>query len=109
MGQLSSSSAFLFSLRNKDALEPFKSSVRPDQEHLALFLSPIVGPSFGGKYGEELQITSGPKIIPCYAKFGEVFTLPPGYTYDSAETNALLGGKEYFHPSEIETYYLVVN
>jgi hypothetical protein len=107
-GQRSSSSAFLFSLRNKDALEPFKSLIRPDQEHLAVFLYPIGGPSFG-KHGEELQITSRPKNIPCYAKFGEVFMLPPGYTYDSAETKALLGGKESFHPSEIETYYLVVN
>ena len=41
-----------------------------------------------------------------YTGFGYTYQPPPGYTYDAANTQALLAGTYYFTPSEVEVFYL---
>ncbi len=42
-----------------------------------------------------------------YSNLGKTYQPPPGYEYDTPETKALLGGSEYFTPSEIEVFQTV--
>ncbi|CAB4027190.1 Hypothetical predicted protein [Paramuricea clavata] len=106
--QKQSSSAFLFSLRNKDDLEPFKSLIAPGYELWAVYQSPYTGPAFG-QDGIELYVSDNAQFSTCEANFGQVFKPPPGYKFNRKTTKVLLGGKEKFLPSEIETYYLADN
>ena len=101
---MSSVNAFLFSLKNKDNLKPFKSPVIYQDSDYALFDRSGHGPSFGG--GRDLEISYNANSNNSYTNFGSTYQLPPGYTFNAANTNALLAGTYYFTPSEVEVFYL---
>lgn len=88
-------------------MEPFKSPVTSDYKYWAIYQNQYTGPAFG-QHGEELYIAYNAHSS-SGANFGKVFKPPPGYTYNAITTKALLGGKNDFYPSEIETYYLADN
>ena len=101
---VSSVNAFLFSLKNKDNLEPFKAAVYQNSEH-ALRPRSDFGPTFGRGY--DLYISNnGNSSTNSYTNFGGTYQPPPGYTYDATNTRALLAGTYYFTPSEVEVFYL---
>jgi hypothetical protein len=108
-GYSTSISAFLFSLRNKDGLEPFKSPVKSDYKTWAIYQHTLCGPSFGYPFGNELYIAYDPRQPDCKAMFGKAFETPSDYVYNAKATKELLGGSEYFSPSEIETFYFRTN
>ena len=103
-GEVSSVNAFLFSLKNKDNLGPFKAAVYRKSQH-ALFDNSEYGPTFGG--GRDLYISNNANIkTDSITNFGYTYQPPPGYTHDVANTKALLAGTHTFTPSEVEVFYL---
>ena len=101
---MSSVNAFLFSLKNKDNLKPFQAPLYPSS-HNALNHNSAYGPTFG--YGHDLCISNNANSNNnSNTNFGSTYQLPPGYTFNAANTNALLAGTYYFTPSEVEVFYL---
>ena len=101
---VSSVNAFLFSLKNKDNLEPFIAAVY-QKSHNALNHNSAYGPTFG--YGHDLCISNNANSnTNSHTYFGATYHSPPGYTPDAANTKALLAGTYYFAPSEVEVFYL---
>ena len=101
---VSSVNAFLFSLKNKDNLKPFKAAVYRYSEY-ALRHNSDYGPTFGG--GHDLKISNNANSnTDSYTRFGCTYQPPPGYTYNAANTKALLADTFYFTPSEVEVFYL---
>ena len=101
---MSSVNAFLFSLKNKDNLEPFKAAVYRNSRR-ALYHYSAYGPTFG--YGHDLCISNNANSnTNSHTYFGATYHSPPGYTPDAANTKALLAGTYYFAPSEVEVFYL---
>ena len=96
--------AFLFSLKNKDNLRPFKAAVYRNSQY-ALYHYSGHGPVFGR--GNDLHITNNANFsTDSFADFGFTYQPPPGYTYGGANTQALLAGTYHFTPSEVEVFYL---
>ena len=95
--------SFLFSLKNKDNVPPFKSPVYKNHKN-AICSSPSYGPIFGG--GRDLLISndSHTNQQSC-TYFGYTYQLPPGYVYGTQQTKSLLAGSHKFTPTEIELFF----
>ena len=103
-GHLKSAKAFLFSIKNKDNIQPFKSLVYQDQDQNAIYSSNSYGPTFGG--GHDLHISdSANSNTNSYTNFGNTYQPPSGYNYGDANTRALLAGNYHFRPSDVEVFY----
>ena len=101
----SSSSNYIFSLRNKNNLSPFRSAVYRNSQY-AIYTNPGYGPTFG--YGFDLYIANNAdKNKNSYANLGYTYRPPSGYSYSSSNTRALLAGSKNFTPTEVEVYYYV--
>ena len=95
--------AFLFSIRNKDNIQPFKSLVYRNSEN-AIYCGSNYGPTFGG--GHDLYISDNANInANSHINIGHTYQPPSGYNYGNANTRALLAGKQNFSPSEVEVFY----
>ena len=98
-----SNSSFLFSLRNKDNLDPFIANIKQGQEQYAICCYSGYGPSFGGGY--DLRICNNPQVNQSsYSNFGNTYQLPPGYVYKSEQARNLLAGQYQFTTTEIEIF-----
>ena len=101
-GYGSTSNAFIFSLRNKEGLGPFKSNVtNPSQ---AIYRSSGSGPVFGN--GWDIYIADNANSnTNSYSDFGEYkdYFVPSGVQ----DKNTILAGTNYFTPDEVEVFYLV--
>ena len=103
-GKVSSVNAFLFSLKNKDNLKPFKAAARYYILY-ALNHHSNHGPTFG--LGKDLHISNNAYLnTGSHTNFGRTYERPPGYTRGTNNTNALLAGTNHFTPSEVEVFYL---
>ena len=101
---IQSSNTFIFSLKNKDNLKPFKAPVNRYSGN-AIYTRNGYGPTFGG--GHDINIKNNAHTsTSSYSNFGHVYRPPSGYSYNQANTKALLAGSYNFKPSEIEVYYL---
>jgi hypothetical protein len=101
----SSSSNYIFSLRNKDGLSPFRSAVYRNSGY-AIYTNPTYGPTFGGAH--DLYIANNAdKNRNSYANVGHTYRPPSGYSYGSSNTRAVLAGRRNFSPTEVEVYYYV--
>ena len=101
---MSSVNAFLFSLKNKDNLKPFKAAVYRKSQYAFDHRSGY-GPTFG--LGHDLLISNNANLnTASHTNFGDTYQAPPGYTYYTANTRALLSGTYTFTPSEVEVFYL---
>ena len=89
--------AFIFSISNKEELDPFVSEVeRPDR---AIARGSLYGPSFG----DDIYIASKASSNSySYAGLG-VYYPPPAAVQDKY---TILAGTEYFSPDEVEVFYL---
>ena len=95
----STSNAFIFSLRNKEGLEPFKSMVR--KPSYAIEWTSVYGPTFGG--GLDIHIASNANINQdSYTRFGHSYSVPSGVR----GSDTILAGTEYFTPDDWEVFYL---
>ena len=97
-GYRSSSSNYLFSLRNKDNLSPFRSPVY-QHSNKAIYTNPNYGPTFGS--GHDLHISNNAD-----RNTASSYHPPSGYSYSSSNTKALLAGSYHFTPTEVEVYYV---
>ena len=90
--------AFIFSLRNKEELHPFKSMVLPPQN--AIYRSQGYGPTFGG--GWDIYIADN-------ANDNEnSYNNPFSYKLPEAaqDPTTILAGTQYFSPDDWEVFYL---
>ena len=101
---MSSVNAFLFSLKNKDNLKPFKAAVYRDS-YVAFYHKSAYGPTFGS--GHDIRISNNANSnTGSYINFGFTYQPPPGYAVGTTKTKALFAGTNYFTPSEVEVFYL---
>ena len=100
-----SENAFLFLLRNKDRLPPFKSSILNVEK--AAVANKKHGAIFGtgtNVSGADLFISSHPPTQACYSDLGHAYKLPDGYEKETDKARCLLAGSFGFTPSEIEVF-----
>ena len=95
----STSNAFIFSLRNKEGLGPFKSIVTSPSN--AIYSSSSYGPTFGG--GWDIYIANNANSsTDSYANFGGSYSLPSGVQ----DQTTILAETHHFTPDEVEVFYL---
>ena len=100
---MSSVNAFLFSLKNKDNLRPFKAPVYRYSEY-AFYHRSGYGPNFGRG---DLHISDNANSnTNSFTNLGFTYRPPPRYTHKAANTKALLAGTYTFTPSEVEVFCL---
>ena len=100
----------MFSLKNKDNLQPFKSLIL--NVNRAAISNPLYGALFGNggnDSGLDLFISDNPRLSQCYADLGNSYKLPEGYIKGTDKARSLLAGSFRFSPSEIEVFYQVKN
>ena len=102
----SAPNSFIFSLRNKDKLKPFKAPLKDPNTINAIEVGGS-GPRFGS--GPDLSVLSEQfgSAKSGFTNFGVTYRPPPGYPAGGAKTNQLLAGSFMFTASEIEVYHLV--
>ena len=100
LGYGSISNAFIFSLRNKEGLGPFKSMVKNSSR--AVYLYSGYGPTFGA--GWDIHITNYAIYnTDSYTRFGYSYSVPSGVQ----DRRTILAGTFKFTPDEVEVFYLV--
>ena len=91
--------AFIFSLNNKEGLDPFKSTVKMAQ--YAIYMNPAYGPTFGA--GHDIHIANNANSnTKSYANFGSYYSVPSGVQ----DQRTILAGTYNFSPDEVEVFYL---
>ncbi len=94
--------SFIFSLRNKENLPPFKAPLKDQNDKYAIYADPIYGPIFGK--GWDLGILdNAASNDQSHTKFGQSYQPPSGVS----DSYTILAGKTYFSPSEVEVFHLV--
>jgi hypothetical protein len=98
-----STSSFVFSLRNKDNLPPFKCPIYDHRKNNAIYCFSGWGAMFG--CDRDLFI-SGNAIVNqySYTNLGDTHQPPEGYQCGTPQTKALLAGSFMFTPTEIEVF-----
>ena len=94
--------AFIFSLRNHEGLEPFKSKARYPGRH-AILLYPGFGPTFG--HGHDIYIADNANNnTDSYTNFGyhNDYPVPSGVQ----DRKTVFAGTYHFSPDEVEVFYL---
>ncbi|XP_028392065.1 uncharacterized protein LOC114516714 [Dendronephthya gigantea] len=98
-----SNSSFLFSLKNKENMRPFKYPIKDGQNDKAIRCSLLWGAAFGGS---DLVIGSNAnRNQNSFSNLGYTYQPPPGYEPGAPQTKALLAGSIDFTPSEIEVFH----
>ncbi|KAL9962007.1 hypothetical protein ACROYT_G031059 [Oculina patagonica] len=98
-GYTSTSNAFMFSLRNKEGLGPFKSMLTNPSR--AIYRHSSYGPTFGG--GHDIYIGDNANSnTNSYTYFGVSYSLPSGVQ----DRFTILAGTYKFTPDEVEVFYL---
>ena len=98
-----SETSFLFSLRNKDNIPPFKCPIIDRPEKSELFSRYGGGATFGGGYDLFISNNANTKKD-SRSNLGYSYQLPPGYQYGTPGAKSLLAGSENFTPTEIEVF-----
>ena len=95
----STSSAFIFSLYNKESLGAFKSLVTNPMTAIRRYLD--FGPTFGG--GHDVYIANNTNSNQnSYTHFGNSYSVPSGVQ----DQYTILGGTFRFTPDDWEVFYL---
>ena len=89
--------AFIFSISNKEELDPFENEVRwPDW---AIYRASFYGPC----YGNDIEIANNANSnSDSYARLGTHYPAPAAVQ----DPKTILAGTEYFSPDEVEVFYL---
>jgi hypothetical protein len=94
--------SFIFSLRNKEDLSPFKAPLKHQITGGAIYTYHTFGPIFGG--GHDLFIyNNATSNTGSYTNFNHSYQAWSG----ASDARTILAGIEYFQPSEIEVFYIV--
>jgi hypothetical protein len=93
--------SFIFSLRNKDNLPPFKAPLKDQNTGVAIFSYYSYGPTFGS---HDIYISNdAASNTNSYTGFNDNYQAPSGVS----DTSTILAGTSYFQPSEIEVFHIV--
>jgi hypothetical protein len=96
------SGSFIFSVRNKENLSPFKAPLKDQNTPFAIYTYHSYGPVFGE--GHDLFISNNAASnTRSYTNFNHNYQAPSGVS----DTSTILAGTNYFQPSEIEVFYIV--
>jgi len=97
----STSNAFIFSLRNKEGLGPFKSMVTNPSN--AIYRHASYGPTFGGGHDIYIANNANSNTV-SYTNFGYryYYSVPSGIK----DKKTILAGTYNFTPGEVEVFYL---
>ena len=95
--------SFLFSLKNKDNVPPFKAPFyRPNRYLFPTYSS--VKPCF--RFGDDLFISDNSHDNQqSYSDFGDKYQPPAGYVWGTEQAKSLLAGSFKFTPTQIEVFY----
>ena len=93
--------SFIFSLRNKENLPPFKAPLQSQGTSYAIYCYPHHGPTFG--LGFDLHISNN-AASNNYSYTDFDFTYQPPSGVSSIRT--ILAGTYKFSPSEVEVFYI---
>ena len=95
--------SFVFSLRNKENLPPFKAPLKDQNTPYAIYTRNIHGPSFGG--GHDIHISNDASSnTGSYAyNFNSYYQAPSGVS----DTTTILAGTRNFQPSEVEVFHII--
>ena len=93
------SNAFIFSLRNKEDLEPFKSMVTSSV--YAIYRGSGHGPTFGAGYDIYIADNANSNTD-SYTNFGHSYSVPSRVQ----DPHTILAGTNKFTPDEVEVFYL---
>ncbi|XP_028415636.1 uncharacterized protein LOC114539001 [Dendronephthya gigantea] len=90
--------SFIFSLRNKENLAPFKAPLKNENDGAAMHATSTYGPTVGN--GHDVHIANNAHYnTGSYTYFGHA------YNYESK--HSILAGTYHFTPSEVEVFHLV--
>ena len=94
--------SFIFSLRNKENLSPFKAPLKDENTPYAIYAYHSSGPKFGS--GHDIYIfNDAASNTYSYTDFNHTYQAPSGVS----DTSTILAGTYYLQPSEIEVFYMV--
>ena len=101
-GVATTDNAFIFSLRNKEGLGPFKSMVAGQSK--AIYRSSYHGPTFArsGYYYYIYIAHNANNNINSYAKLGGPYPAPSG----AQDPDTILAGTKHYTPDDWEVFYL---
>jgi hypothetical protein len=94
--------SFIFSLRNKENIPPFKAPLKHQNDLQALKAYPNGGPMFGKGYDIRIRDNAASQAD-SYTYFDNSYKPSSGVS----DPNTILSGTYKFTPSEIEVFYLV--
>jgi hypothetical protein len=93
--------SFVFSLRNKENLPPFKAPLKDQNTPYAIHAVISYGPSFGG--GHDIHISNDASSnTGSYTNFNSYYQVPSGVS----STSTILAGTHNFQPSEVEVFHI---
>jgi hypothetical protein len=95
--------SFIFSLRNKEDLSPFKALLKDENTPYAIYTYNSDGPTFGAGYDIYISNAAASNTS-SHTNFNNYYQAPSGQVND---TSKILAGTNYFQPSEIEVFYMV--
>ncbi len=94
--------SFIFSLRNKENLLPFKAPLKNQSDGAAIHNWPGFGPVFG--QGFDLCISdNAASNVKSYTAFGYTYQPPSGIS----DSITILAGTNKFTPSQVEVFHIV--
>jgi hypothetical protein len=96
--------SFIFSLRNKENLPPFKAPLKDQNDPDTIYAETSYGPTFGN--GHDFQAINDFDASwnkGSHTNFNQSYQAPSGVN----DTNTILAGTKYFQPSEIEVFHIV--
>ena len=99
-GYRSTDKAFIYSLRNKEGLRPFKSIVKVPSQ--AIYMNSGYGPTFGGGHNIYIADMANGNAN-SYAQLTYWYNLPSGVN----DSRTILAGSFRFTPDEVEVFYLL--
>ncbi len=97
--------SFIFSLRNKENLGPFKAPLRNQNDGCAIYAYSYYsyGPTFGSGHGIAIYSNAASNMY-SYTNFGQSNYQPPSGV---SNPNTILAGTYTFSPFEVEVFHLV--
>ena len=85
-------------------LQPFKCPIINGKNSNAIYCSPWNGPTFSGV--ADLYIANNANTNQSsHSNLGATYQPPPGYQYNTSQTQSLFAGSHNFTPTEIEVFY----
>jgi hypothetical protein len=94
--------SFIFSLRNKENLPPFKAPLKDQNTGNAIYTENSYGPTFGGGYDIYISNDASSNTNSC-TNFNSYYQAPSGVS----STSTILAGTYTFQPSEVEVFHII--